>query len=571
MLALADLVEAMASEDRAATRPAQEQARETVLATRRRFLAIQHRPDGDASRSAALARLIDDLGWLRAIEAPAPAMPRVQTPFAGEREELEAAVPAALRSLAARLPLGELPHPGGTQSAAAAALARVQRGHDALGASLIERAQHWQHELDETAATRELDEVYRVRQLSFATLRTGTNALLASGEPVADDPMATRRAQLGAAGRVARTHASMRSVWLRNSVRGSAGLTLAVLIGQLSELQHSFWIVLGTMSVLRSNALATGTTIVAALLGTLGGIVVGGLLLVALAGHESALWAVLPISVLVAAYAPQAISFAAGQAAFSVVVLVLFNLIQPSGWRVGLVRVEDVAVGVAVSLLAGVLIWPRGAAAVLRESIGDAYVRTARYLDATIGALLGGDGGPPELAAGEAGAAAQLLEATAREYLSERSSPRSSMDDLTVLVAGVSRMRRVAGLLENAQALTRLAPVDPRLQRLRRACEAFETERHGICTWYEQLGTSIAQAATPPTPQTALAADATTPPARVVLERSPGASGVPPGLAIAWAHRHLRALAEFEPVLARAGELLGQPGADRELAGATSS
>jgi len=563
MLALAELVEAIAGEDRAAAVPAQEQARETVLATRGRFLAIQHRPNGDASRSAALARLVDDLGWLRAIAMPAPTMPCAQTPFAAEREELEAAVPAALRSLAALVLLGELSHPDGTQSAARAALARVQRAHDALGASLIARAQHWQRELDETAATRELDEVYRIRQLSFATLRTGANALLASGEPAADDPLATRRAQLGVAGRVARTHASMRSAWLRNSVRGSAGLTLAVLIGQLSDLQHAFWIVLGTMSVLRSNALATGTTIVAALLGTLGGIVVGGALLVALGSDESALWAILPIAVLVAAYAPQAISFAAGQAGFSVVVLVLFNLIQPSGWRVGLVRVEDVAIGAAVSLLAGVLIWPRGAAAVLRESIGDAYVRTARYLDATIGALLGGDGGPPELAAGEAGAAGQLLEATAREYLSERSSPRSSMDDLTVLVAGVSRMRRVAGLLENAQTLTRLAPIDTRLRRLGRAREAFETERRGICTWYEQLGTAIAHAVAPPAPRTALAADATTPPARVVLERSPGASGVPPGLAIAWAHRHLRALAEFEPALARAGELLGQPGVNR--------
>jgi hypothetical protein len=36
---------------------------------------------------------------------------------------------------------------------------------------------------------------------------------------------------------------------------------------------------------------------------------------------------------------------------------------------------------------------------------------------------------------------------------------------------------------------------------------------------------------------------------------------LPPGLAIAWAHRHLRALAEFEP--ARAGERLDQPNSRR--------
>ena len=566
-LKLAELVEAIASEDPAAAGQAQEHAREATLAMRRRFLAIRHRPNGDASRSAALARLVDDLGWLRAIATPAPAMPCVQTPFALQREQLEAVVPAALRSLAGRLPFGELSRAGGgAPTPAAAALARVQRVNDALGATLIERAEHWQHALDEAAATCELDEAYRLRQLSLATLRTGRDALLACGEPAADDPLATRRAQLGVAGRRARTHASMRSAWLRNSVRGSAGLTLAVLVGQLSGLQHAFWIVLGTISVLRSNALATGTTIVSALLGTLAGIVVGGALLVALAGHESALWAVLPFAVLVAAYAPQAISFAAGQAAFSVVVLVLFNLLQPSGWRVGLVRVEDVAIGAAVSLLAGVLIWPRGAAAVLRESIGDAYVRAARYLDATIGALLGGGGGPPELAAREAGAAALLMESTAREYLSERGSPRSSLDDLTVLVAGAARMRWVAMLLENAQASTRLAPIDTRLQRLARAREAFEAERRGISVWYEQLGAAISNAETPPAPQPAISADATTPPARVVLEHAPAAHGLPPGLAIAWAHRHLQALAALEPALARAGGRLDQPGTGRRQA-----
>ena len=72
------------------------------------------------------------------------------------------------------------------------------------------------------------------------------------------------------------------------------------------------------------------------------------------------LWALLPAAVLLAAYAPRAISFAVGQAGFTIVLLILFNLIQPTGWTVGLVRVEDVAVGFAVSLAVGFLFWPRG-------------------------------------------------------------------------------------------------------------------------------------------------------------------------------------------------------------------
>jgi hypothetical protein len=60
--------------------------------------------------------------------------------------------------------------------------------------------------------------------------------------------------------------------------------------------------------------------------------------------------------------APAAISFAAGQAGFTLTLVFLFNIIQPAGWRVGLLRVEDIALGCAVSLVVGLLFWPRGAA-----------------------------------------------------------------------------------------------------------------------------------------------------------------------------------------------------------------
>src|SRR5205823_9443132 len=96
--------------------------------------------------------------------------------------------------------------------------------------------------------------------------------------------------------------------------------------------------------------------------------------------HQAVLWGVLPIAVLVAAYAPRGISFAAGQAGFTVVLFVLFNLIQLVGWSVGLVRVEDVAIGFAISLGVGVLFWPRGAASLLRDNLAFAYARSADYI-----------------------------------------------------------------------------------------------------------------------------------------------------------------------------------------------
>ena len=92
------------------------------------------------------------------------------------------------------------------------------------------------------------------------------------------------------------------------------------------------------------------------------------------------LWVLLPLAVLLAGLAPAAISFAAGQAAFTLTLLILFNILAPEGWQIGLVRIEDVALGSAVSLAVGLLFWPRGAAAALGKALAEAYADSADYL-----------------------------------------------------------------------------------------------------------------------------------------------------------------------------------------------
>ena len=81
--------------------------------------------------------------------------------------------------------------------------------------------------------------------------------------------------------------------------------------------------------------------------------------------------------------------------AFTVFTIVLFNIIAPSGWEIGVVRIEDVALGCLASLVAGFLFWPRGAAAALGAAYGDAYRAAAEYLHATVDRLVG-RGLPPD-------------------------------------------------------------------------------------------------------------------------------------------------------------------------------
>src|SRR6202012_4074615 len=199
-------------------------------------------------------------------------------------------------------------------------------------------------------------------------------AIQASGGEGPPEPTLTpTRSGLREGRRIAGSHAGFRSVWVRNSLRGAAGLALAVLVAKVTDAQNGFWVVLGTISVLRSSALATGTTGVEAISGTGVGIALCGFVVWAIGDHPWLLWTVFPLAVLLGAYSPRAISFTAGQAGFTIVIVILFNLLDPVGWSVGVVRIEDIAIGCAISLATGFLFWPRGAADVLRASLGAAY------------------------------------------------------------------------------------------------------------------------------------------------------------------------------------------------------
>ncbi len=543
---LAELVEATSRDDRSAADTAAQSTHTATVGVRGRFVSMTQRPSGTTGPTAALARLIDDLGWVLRVAERLPALASTAAPCPGERAEIEAAAATALRAVAACLEGGGADLP--------LELARLREAHDVFGRAQLEHFEHMQPDRDEAEAEIELDEAYRLRALSFGILQAGQDALQACEDCAKTMSEQTLRTRIGNARRLVRAHASTRSVWLRNSLRWAIGLALAVLVGQLADVQNSFWIVLGTMSVLRSSALSTSATIASALLGTLAGIVVGGLIVVVVGADRGVLWAVLPFAVLLAAYAPQAISFAAGQGAFTIVVLVLFNLIHPAGWRVGLVRVEDVAIGAGVSLLVGLLLWPRGATAILRGAIGAAYDGAARYLDATITALLGDDEqAHSSLAAREAFDTAQLLDAAMRDYLANRGSGRRDINDLTLLATGAGRVRRVARLLQDAHSFMRLAPIDDELPRLANARDALDAERRARCEWYESFGRSIAQAASSPDPElTDPGREALVPNGSVVLEHVTGGDRLQPGLAIAWAHRHLDVLAELELMLSSA-------------------
>ena len=281
-------------------------------------------------------------------------------------------------------------------------------------------------------------------------------------------------------------------------------------------------------------------------MGTAVGIVLGAVLVIAIGTHEAVLWVVLPVAVLVAAYAPRAISFAAGQAAFTVVLFVLFNIIQPVGWRVGVVRIEDIAIGFAISLGVGLLFWPRGAAALLRRDLAAAYERGVEFVVAAARQLSeGGDLADVARADRSADVALHRLDDTFRQYLVERSASEVNVEDVGGLVGGASRVRRAG---ESLVALAQMVDGETRLER---CGKSLDRELHALQSWYVTLGYAIVNQRSVPPPHTrdaegnarllACLRDATRGGDKATIETA---------VVLLWASQHLDNLSRLESHLA---------------------
>jgi uncharacterized membrane protein YccC len=352
----------------------------------------------------------------------------------------------------------------------------------------------------DVALLRVLDESFRADSAASTIEKLGTEVL----ELVASRQRTWWQQSLGldakgtdsradAARRRLASHLSRQSVWLHNSARGAIGLGLSVWVAYAFGVQHAFWVVFGTLAVLRSNALSTGQTAVKALTGTVVGIIIGSLIIGLLGSHQEVFWILLPFAICFTGFAPSAISFAAGQAGFTMTVLILFNIVEPIGWRIGVIRIEDVALGCAVSLVVGLLLWPRGASAALRHSIADAIDESVHYLRSSVAyGLARCDAGTqptddPAVARRAAQAAARRLDDAFREFLSERGSKSVSLADVGTLIAGVTAVRTTA---DSIQGLWSSHDVKSSNDR-RVVREALSQGTQSVADWFAELSSIL--------------------------------------------------------------------------------
>jgi uncharacterized membrane protein YccC len=449
------------------------------------FAATPYRPTGLATADQALANVVELLEWCTSL---------VSDTLDGHLD-LQQAAPADRELLGAAAGLLEdvswlLGDRGGQEITGEDVMRDIARLEHARGASA---ARCWQLPGNVAGARASAAYASDAQAIAVTARAAAADAMIAAGRADPDTVDAQRRswyagqedgqapagrrfAALASALGLAARHASLRSVWFRSSARGAVALAAAVAVADVSGVQHGFWVVLGTLSVLRTNAASTGSTVLRALAGTVLGFAVGAALLLGIGTGQTALWVALPIAILVAAYAPGTAPFTVGQAAFTITVVVLFNLLAPAGWRVGLLRIQDVAIGCAVSLVVGMLFWPRGAAAVVGDDLADAFREGAAYLTQAVDWTLGLRQQPPDTAVPAVAAGIRLDDAL-RLFLAEQGTKRVPKEDLWNLVTASMRVRltanSVASLRGQPDQAVRggaagLSPADPVLSPLRR-------------------------------------------------------------------------------------------------------
>jgi uncharacterized membrane protein YccC len=472
-------------------------ARAAARELRATFSGALTRTAGLSTGARMLIRLVDEVEWLATTVENACADAPEQWPEQGRR--LRARAAEVLRSCG-----DTLDHAGTPDPCAGAGLetsrAELEAARSAVAEETLAELQARGAAPTDGRVRGEFERpLYAAHELGYVVALAGrTVALIAAadarswwqrllGRRVTADELGT----IAVVRRVAGGQFDRHSVWLQNSVRGAAGLTLAVLLSRVVEAQNAFWIGLGALSVLRSNALSTGATVVRALLGTAVGFAVGGAVVAGLGTTHAVLWSLLPLVILVAASAPSVISFVAGQAAFTVLTIILFNIIAPAGWRIGVLRVEDVALGCLASLGAGLLFWPRGAAAALGLALGDAYGTSSDYLHQ---ALLHATGRRPDVPTGAvaAMAAGERVDDALRQYLAEQGAKHVPLADVAALANGATRVR-LAGTAIKRLSMGTVAAGPPQLDpRLAEPGDVLLRRGEHVVGWYRALADSFA-------------------------------------------------------------------------------
>jgi uncharacterized membrane protein YccC len=317
--------------------------------------------------------------------------------------------------------------------------------------------------------TSEIDQGVRIRlrlavateELAIWTRDLATAIRIMHGKRVAESRTRSRAEPFWYANRSAsalwfarfRGHFTPRSVFFQNALRLALGLAAARLAAGLLDLSHGFWVLLATLTLMRTSIAATRAAVVPAFIGTAAGGLVAAFVLAA-AGADSVVYEVaFPFVIVMALAAGPLLGPLVGQALFTLLVAMLFAQMAPVTWRLAEVRLLDVVLGGLLGAVVGLLVWPRGATGEMRRTAKTSLGAASNDLESTVRSLT-----HSEIASSDRQDSASvamhfllLADSTLAQYRSEFRGRPDNVDWLGVLglvnevVRGGQALRRTHG------------------------------------------------------------------------------------------------------------------------------
>lgn len=185
-----------------------------------------------------------------------------------------------------------------------------------------------------------------------------------------------------------RAELSWRAPWMRNALRLGIALALALVVVDLMGLERGYWVVLGTLGVLRLDVSGTGRAAWSVIVGQLVGFGLGVGIIALTSGRPTLAWVMLPVIAGLQGYLSGNGPAWMQQAGFTALVITLVSVVAPRG-DIALIRLEDVTVGVAVAIVVSLLIYPRGLVPLVERSLTDAIAASNAYFQDAMRALDG--------------------------------------------------------------------------------------------------------------------------------------------------------------------------------------
>jgi uncharacterized membrane protein YccC len=150
---------------------------------------------------------------------------------------------------------------------------------------------------------------------------------------------------------------------------------------------------------------------------------------------------------------------------------------------VGVVRIEDVAIGCAVSVVVGSLVWPHGVSALVGDDLADAFRSGGAYLKQAVAWASGSRAAEADNAMPALNAGLRLGDAL-RGLLAEQGTRHIAKADLWRLVGGSVRLRLTAHAVAG---LPRDAVGDDTARGV------LERRAETLTEWYERLAELVAR------------------------------------------------------------------------------